>query len=373
VTDTRAALEAAVRDDPDDLAAWHALADLLLEAGDPRGEFMRVQLALEDPALDRAARRVLRNREDDLLDEYGREWVGKTLAKLLVGAQQYGLSRHREVGFRRGVFADLKHVTLSDKLSDALARAKTTGWLQTLEVRLPRTEVDLARLAAAPFVPRLRRFALADQQDRVHAPQHRNLAALLAKAARLERLHIAGYDEELAAVFELPFPHLAELTVTDARRVRLAPLAANPTLGRLRRLTVGFPWVGQPPVLHLADLAALCRSPHLGGLSILEFQQSDAGDAGCAALADSGLLFRLNRLSLANGTVTAAGARALADALRSRPHRLASLDLSGNPVSSAAVPHDLGVAVTTSPGPAMPSFPSRPAEDAAELYDEIME
>lgn len=371
--DTRAVVEAALRENPDDLAGWHAYADLLIEAGDPRGELVRVQLALEDPALDRAARRALQKTEDDLLDEYGREWVGKTLAKLILGTQQYGLSRQREVGFRRGVFAELKHVTLSDKLADALARAKTTGWLETLEVTLPRTEVDLGRLARAGFVPRLRQFALRDQQDSTHAPQHRNLAALLARAGRLERLRLTGYDEELNAVFALPLPHLAELAVADVWRIRLAPLAANPTLGRLRRLAVGFPWVGQPPVLHLGDLAAVCRSPRLTGLTVLEFHQSDAGDDGCAVLADSGLLFRLERLSLANGTVTSAGVRVLADALRTRPHRLRSLDLSGNPAAAAALPRDLGVDVTAVQGPTMRSVTPRPADDPDDLYDEIME
>src|SRR4051812_25937071 len=42
------ALERAIAANPHDLAAWGAYADYLAEQGDPRGEFMHVQLALED-------------------------------------------------------------------------------------------------------------------------------------------------------------------------------------------------------------------------------------------------------------------------------------------------------------------------------------
>ncbi len=44
----REAFEQAIREGPDDLASHAACADWLQEQGDPRGEFIRVQLALED-------------------------------------------------------------------------------------------------------------------------------------------------------------------------------------------------------------------------------------------------------------------------------------------------------------------------------------
>src|SRR5262245_31263738 len=42
-------LEAALAEDPGDVAAHSAYADYLQEQGDPRGEFIQVQLALEEP------------------------------------------------------------------------------------------------------------------------------------------------------------------------------------------------------------------------------------------------------------------------------------------------------------------------------------
>src|SRR4051812_30092601 len=47
-TPLQRALEEAVLSKPDDLAAHSAYADLLMEQGDPRGEFIQAQLALED-------------------------------------------------------------------------------------------------------------------------------------------------------------------------------------------------------------------------------------------------------------------------------------------------------------------------------------
>src|SRR5262249_39698677 len=47
-TSTGEAFENAIRANPSDVVGWSAYADYLTEQGDPRGEFMQVQLALED-------------------------------------------------------------------------------------------------------------------------------------------------------------------------------------------------------------------------------------------------------------------------------------------------------------------------------------
>src|SRR4051794_40635856 len=57
------ALEAELAANPDDLATHMAYADYLQEQGDPRGEFIRVQLALEDPAKPPAERTKLQQQE----------------------------------------------------------------------------------------------------------------------------------------------------------------------------------------------------------------------------------------------------------------------------------------------------------------------
>ena len=62
--------------DPHDRTAWSALADCLTERGDPRGEFMQVQRALEDETIPADQRKTLRAREEELLAAHEKEWIG---------------------------------------------------------------------------------------------------------------------------------------------------------------------------------------------------------------------------------------------------------------------------------------------------------
>src|SRR5262245_57387136 len=55
-----------------------AYADHLTEIGDSRGEFIQVQLALDDPGRSPGERRRLHAREKELLEAHQREWLGET-------------------------------------------------------------------------------------------------------------------------------------------------------------------------------------------------------------------------------------------------------------------------------------------------------
>src|SRR5262249_52918188 len=70
-------LQTALAEDPDDLASHAAYADYLTEQGDPLGEFVRVQFALEDAGKTPAERRKLSQREKELLDAHARTWLGE--------------------------------------------------------------------------------------------------------------------------------------------------------------------------------------------------------------------------------------------------------------------------------------------------------
>src|SRR4051812_19559832 len=85
--DLRRALEEALVEDPDDLAAHSAYADYLTERGDPRGEFISVQLAPGDGARSPAGRGGPRRPERGLLEAHEREWLGE-LAPLLLGTPE---------------------------------------------------------------------------------------------------------------------------------------------------------------------------------------------------------------------------------------------------------------------------------------------
>ena len=82
-----------------------------------------------------------------------------------------------------------------------------------------------------------------------------------------------------------------------------------------------------------SDLAG----PPPKGLAELRFSLSDAGDAGIEVLIRSGLLHRLEVLDLSYGSVTDAGAEAVARALGGRPHRLRVLNLSDNALTDGGI------------------------------------
>ncbi len=74
------AFERALAADPHEMAGWGAHADHLSEQGDPRGEFMLVQLALEDESLPKAKRTALKKEEAALLEKHERDWLGPLAA-----------------------------------------------------------------------------------------------------------------------------------------------------------------------------------------------------------------------------------------------------------------------------------------------------
>src|SRR5262245_38812068 len=87
-TSLKQALERSLAERPDDLAPHLAYADHLAETGDPRGEFIQLQIALEDGSLRAEERRRLRRRAKDLLLLHLREWLGEDFDLLVGGYEQ---------------------------------------------------------------------------------------------------------------------------------------------------------------------------------------------------------------------------------------------------------------------------------------------
>src|SRR5262249_2659640 len=83
-TPVQQSLEAALVEDPDDLATHSAYADYLMEHGDPRCKFTRVQLLREAAGRPPAEQTQLRQREKELLRQHGRRWLGDA-GRFLVG------------------------------------------------------------------------------------------------------------------------------------------------------------------------------------------------------------------------------------------------------------------------------------------------
>jgi len=355
-------------------------ADWLTDQGqDDRAELIRLQIArsrLDEWDVRQVA---LARREEALLAEHGRAWVGEE-----------GIGEYR---FRRGF---LECLTISKVGPDVLRRLLAGHPVRELEVRGP-FEAGLLRDADVSGVERLSfDYATGDIPGALRSPCWSRLvavhvtsgeeadeaAAVIAAsswAGGLRELRLAAnglgtggirtllaggglsaltsldvsINEQLAGrgvvalATSTDLPALRKLDLyavglvgTGARR-----LAANPLLGRLQELHVGgnglaggaadlvsSPHVAALKSLALPDcrlgrggLAALASSPHLAALRSLDVGQSSIGPEALRTLMASEALVGLEALCLGNNPVGSQGAALLAS--DANPWKLRSLDL----------------------------------------------
>jgi uncharacterized protein (TIGR02996 family) len=361
MADLRQALEQAVLDDPDDLSAHMAYADHLTEQGEPRGELISVQLALEDEGHPR--RQELRRREGQLLNAHLREWLGE-LAPLLLGdvVTRAGL-KPPSFQLRRGWLDTLDVAILNAPLARGLCTVPIARGLRHLEVSIaddnefdhadsPADEV-LTLLADAPFLPRLLTFQYGDpepdEMDVLNLPhgelyggcsaRGNEIPSLVKAMTRLQELRLFQVQsEEMENLYALQnFNHLRVLQVHHLQDYDLLALARNASLTRLERLLLmpHAACAGDSSSLPCDDVIAFLRSPAARALTHLQLRMSDLGDKGIAAMIRTGLLSRLEELDLRHGCVTDTGARALARALLGA--RLRRLDLQRNRLTQRGI------------------------------------
>lgn len=363
------ALEAALVANPDDLAAHNAYADWLMEQGDPRGEFIQVQLALEDEKRPTEERERLRQREQELLKQHQRKWLGE-LAPFLLDQQfvpKYHLPQDgNQFQFARGWLDTVHFSYLTVDGARALARTPHLGLLRRLAVSATEYAGDpedmqnpfapgddvpadsenpcLYPLQNASFLNNLRIFQLGEtyhDDERWGASCHINadgIEVLVPRMLRLEELHLMAHAVDMETLFALP--SLGSLRVLEVDhqngRYPLEMLAANPALARLQRLTCHPHGLDdEDAYIRLPELRAVLRSPHLKALNHLTLRCTDVGDPGCQEIVDSGALKRLRALELPHGCITDHGARILAACPDLR--RLELLNLNYNGLTTAGV------------------------------------
>jgi uncharacterized protein (TIGR02996 family) len=369
----REALESALVANPDDLASHRAYADWLSEQGDARGEFISVQLALEDEGLPAARRRRLQQREAELLAAHQRQWLGGLAPHLLddpnltwrpEGAEWPPLFR-----FRRGWLEQLTPWVVLLPLARALRDAPEARLLQGLltdgthEVRSgAHAGSAVNELARSTVLGNLRRFRLGpDQGDEYEnfegSPHHPPaLLKFLKKLPRLEELYLFGSGIDLNNLFVLvlkSLPNLRVLQLYHATQVhRLQLLAERASCRNLTHLLIHPHHVANYDTSHGADEAdgyqvyeegylplsvvgPLLHSPNLPSLQHLRLRCSSLGDEGCAEIVASGILKRLKTLDLRHGRITHVGARTLADCPDVR--NLQWLDLDRNALTARGV------------------------------------
>jgi uncharacterized protein (TIGR02996 family) len=343
----RDALESALVENPDDLATHYAYADYLQEQGDPRGEFIQLQLALEDPQRNEAERRQLQARANELLQEHHREWLGNLAEDLLLSDEALARFWPRSIQppiehqFARGWLASL---VLRD--SADFGRQPDLGPLLCLapEARLLRKlvlEYDdglVETLSESPFLRNVRVFHLGrpmsgEEFPNVPCPF---LAELIAKLPRIEEMRLFAQEYNAARLFALP--SLSPLRILQVyylgERHHLETLAGNPALGNLTHLLL-HPQAFAVPLIDLTGVRAIVKSPYLRSLTHLQLHRSDLGDVGCTEIVTSGILKRLKVLDLRHGEITDTGARILADCPDLR--RLELLDIERNALTQTGI------------------------------------
>jgi uncharacterized protein (TIGR02996 family) len=354
------AFEAGLLDHPDDIARWSAYSDYLTEQGDPRGEFMRVQLALEDETLSAADRKKLKKAEADLLKAHERDWLGP-LAEFTVDVEPEDMWVGRERGrenrrsleyrFEKGWLASLDFVRLTVNQARAYAACKEARLVREVVVSqvewedFPVTAEELAEtgtgylpgpdvpddatdyrgfhaLCRCPHLGAVRRLLIGDRVDVTDeggGQFNSEIGAefvlpLVRQMPRLEELEVYARDTDMSTLFAMPLPRLKSLvlfhTITS---VPLDTLAANKTMTNLATLRFHpHHLVDDEAYIRLKQLRAVCRATNLPNLTHLCLRLTDFGDDGAREIVSSGILKRLRVLDLYGGCVSDEGAEALA-------------------------------------------------------------
>jgi uncharacterized protein (TIGR02996 family) len=359
----REALERALVDNPDDLAAHMAYADYLQEQGDPRGELIQVQLALEDTSKSPEERQPLRQREVQLLEAHAREWVGGLAPHLFPPKKkkkpEYGAPTY-SYQFRRGWLDTVEAAFYTLDFTRALAHTPEARLLRRLflgedafqepatyeagDDPIPPDSYSPApyALLRSPYLGKVRVLRVGEEVD--DDERYFNcrtggelVVALVKMMPRLRELYVLAQDVDTDQLFGLrTLTDLRVLQVYHMDNYPLAKLAKNPGFANLTHLLCHPHSMREDePYIRLPQLRAVCRSTTLTGLTHLRLRMTDFGDKGCEEVVRSGVLRRLKVLDLRNGCVTDAGARTLADCPDFR--HLELIDLDRNCLTDAGV------------------------------------
>lgn len=271
-------------------------ADYLDESDDAadraRGELIRVQCALARITPDHPRRPELRQRQDELLQQFEACWTDH-LQGLAVGFE-----------FRRGVLDAVTVVAANflAKGGELLSRAPVR------RIRIVEVGHHVARVAHCPHLASVRELDLCGGDL---GNGGANVLLRSPYLGRLESLNLSfnGLCDGGAVV-------VARSTATP--RLRALDLSNNGQIGG-------------------KGMEALSASPHLSGLRVLDVSGNDVNDAGVRAVVESRYLTKLHTLHLYGNHIGDAGVADLAgSALLSRMlARNAKLDLRSNGIGPA--------------------------------------
>lgn len=360
---TREALEAALIGDPDDAVRHAAYADYLLEQGDPRGEFIRLQLAAEDRNQPAAKLRELEDAAHKIRQQHEREWLGDlwqfTQRPPSARSVAEPMEPNVSLSWKRGWIDGVRIWQLSSELVGALATHPLTRLLGSFAVAQnmePLTghpdDPDDVGYIGWPYLPpliesgrlaHLRHFELGSREERISADgSSADEAIEVMPLLESVRLCVDHFSESQLFGGDYPRLHTIDITYNNPR-CRFSILGMNDGLPNLRRLSLDtvavMPGHGElgserEPITP-TDLAMFFRTRHLKALEYFTFRNGEFGDAGVEELLASGFITRLRGLDLCRCNITDTGAELLAR----HPHtpKLEYLHLDNNLLSPIGI------------------------------------
>lgn len=264
-------------------------ADYLMEQGDPRGEYIAVQVQLQQ-RITPARRRHAKAREQEL----SRHQFGSDAAKL-VSSQRFAMRR----GFIDEIWAQ------------ASSFAKGAAELLAVEpVRYANlnnaTGAHIKKLLDGQIIGRLAGLRLGGEPD---------LAALAAseQLRSLRRLNLSWCqigDEGLETLVGGGNLRVESLTLNDCQigDAGVVALAESEAMTHIKRLFLSRNEIGDE------GAAALARSPNLRDMVVISIGgNEDLGDEGGRAFADTELAGKLHRLEITQAEFSENTASALRD------------------------------------------------------------
>lgn len=329
---TQQAFEDALASDPDDDGAHAAYADYLLEQDDPKGEYLQIQLALEDESLEEKQRKKVNRRAKRLYRENEFRWFADAVLLL-----RYATCKHQ---LRRGWVHQLDLHYITQLQVDVITQSPQLRLLRDLTIRRPESYPfdGIHDLIGCPQLANVQRLRLGGGGGQFRLADAEVLLEMIAGMPRLEELTFEQLLLNLTPFHSAKFPEsLRALTFRGDYQFNGMELAYNTSLASLKSLRLcpeyGYRGSEMPAPLESMDLQGITRSPYLKGLTELGFWRSDVGDAGIDELISSGMLGRLESLDLSHGCVTDRGAIKLAEAIH--PEKLTNLILADNAIGSS--------------------------------------
>jgi len=357
---TREALEAALVATPDDTALHSAYADLLLEEGDPRGEYIRLQLAYEDRNQPAGKLRELEDLAHKMRQQHEREWLGDlwqfTQRPPSARSIAEPMEPNVDVSWRRGWIDGIRIGQLSDALVMAIARNPLTRLLgsfavvQNTEPMETRTEpyempvqIHLQPLIDAGRFANLRHFEVGSVEERI-AAEGWQIDDAVDVMPNLESIKLCVDSFSESGLFGGDYPRLHTIDIVyNNPRCRFYILGMNDGLPNLRRLSLDTVAVmpdrgelgSEREPITPTDLGMFFRTENLKALEYLVFRNGEFGDAGVEELLASGFITRLKGLDLCRCNITDDGAQLLA----AHPHvrHLEYLHLDNNLLSPIGI------------------------------------